>query len=163
MYRGIPDERMFPGRTPGFNLCSSARDQKHGLARLLGRAHVEWRATNPELPSMTDPVPQISRFDTALGAEAQARTGERGRRKCIVGRPLSAAAGVAVTGIDLSQPLSPELKGQILKAFCDHHVVVFPDQVLSREQQYIFTANFGEIERHGAQNPHSKRYDVAHV
>src|SRR5712691_1241442 len=112
---------------------------------------------------MTDPVPQTSRIGTALSDEAQARSGGRGRRNCIVGRPLSPAAGVTVTGIDLSQPLSPELKGQILKAFCERHVVVFPDQVLSREQQYIFTANFGEIERHGGQNPHSKRYDVAHV
>jgi alpha-ketoglutarate-dependent taurine dioxygenase len=112
---------------------------------------------------MTDPVLQISPIGAALGAEAHARTGEPGRRSCIVGKRLSAAAGVTVTGIDLAQPLSLELKEQILNAFCDHHVVVFPDQVLSREEQYRFTANFGEIEHHGGRNPQSKRYAVAHV
>jgi alpha-ketoglutarate-dependent taurine dioxygenase len=79
------------------------------------------------------------------------------------GAPLSAAAGVTITGADLSRPLSPELKLEMLEALRDHHVVVFPDQVLTREQQYAAIANFGEIERHGARNPESKRYDVAHV
>jgi taurine dioxygenase len=41
--------------------------------------------------------------------------------------------------------------------------VVFPEQVLSREQQYAFIANFGEIERHGARNAQTKRYTAAHV
>jgi LDH2 family malate/lactate/ureidoglycolate dehydrogenase len=40
---------------------------------------------------------------------------------------------------------------------------VFPDQELSREQQYAFTANFGEIERHAARSAQNKRYEVAHV
>jgi taurine dioxygenase len=35
--------------------------------------------------------------------------------------------------------------------------------VLSREQQYTFIANFGEIEPHGDRNPQRKRYAVAHV
>ena len=112
---------------------------------------------------MTDPVPQTSPVGPALSAGAPAESAEQGRRNWIVGKPLSAAAGVAITGLDLSQPLSPELKGEILKAFCEHHVVVFPDQVLSREQQYIFTANFGEIEPHGVRSLQSKRYGVAHV
>jgi alpha-ketoglutarate-dependent 2,4-dichlorophenoxyacetate dioxygenase len=116
-----------------------------------------------ELPGMTDHVSQPSRIGTALKAEARARTGEQGERDCAVSKPLSAAAGVAITGIDLSQPLSPELKDRILTAFRDYHVVVFPDQVLSREQQYAFTANFGEIERHGTRDRQNKRYAVAHV
>lgn len=82
---------------------------------------------------------------------------------CSVGAPLSVAAGVTVTGVDLSQPLSRQLKEQIQEAFRDHHVVVFPDQPLSREQQYAFIANFGEIEAHGGGNRRNKRYAVAHV
>jgi alpha-ketoglutarate-dependent taurine dioxygenase len=79
----------------------------------------------------------------------------------VVGPRLSAAGGIAITGIDLAEPLSPEPEAQILEAFLDHHVVVFPGQVLTREQQYAFARNFGEVEPSG--QPGSKRYEVAHV
>ena len=79
----------------------------------------------------------------------------------VVGPCLSAAGGVAITGIDLAEPLLPEPKAQILEAFRDHHVVVFPDQTLTRERQYGFARNFGEIEPSG--QPGSKRHAVAHV
>src|SRR5438128_9909434 len=74
---------------------------------------------------------------------------------------LSAAAGVAITGIDLAHPLQPVPKARILKAFSDHHFVVFPGQALTREQQYAFARNFGEVEPSG--QPGSKRREVAHV
>jgi alpha-ketoglutarate-dependent taurine dioxygenase len=76
---------------------------------------------------------------------------------------LSAAGGVRITGVDLSQPLSPALKHAIIDAFLAHHVVVFLDQRLTREQQFAFAANFGEVEVHGAHRGESKRYGVAHV
>jgi alpha-ketoglutarate-dependent taurine dioxygenase len=75
-----------------------------------------------------------------------------------VGSRLSPAGGVEITGIDLTRPLAPEPKAQILAAFLDHHIVVFPGQSLTREQQYDFAANFGEVEPHG-----SKQRPVAHV
>jgi alpha-ketoglutarate-dependent taurine dioxygenase len=78
-----------------------------------------------------------------------------------VGPPLSAAGGVAITGINLAQPLPPEPKLRILEAFLDHHIVVFPGQALTREQQYAFARNFGEVEPSG--QPGSKRREVAHV
>jgi taurine dioxygenase len=120
-------------------------------------------ATNSEPPAMTDTIPLKPGIDIALNPAPRGGTGERGRAVCILGAPLSAAAGVTITGVDLTQPLLPELRDRILGAFRDHHVIVFPDQALSREQQYTFTANFGEIERHVARNPQSKRYAVAHV
>ena len=40
---------------------------------------------------------------------------------------------------------------------------MFPDQALTREQQFAFAANFGEVEAHGAHRGESKRYGVAHV
>jgi len=79
----------------------------------------------------------------------------------VIGPRLSAAGGVAITGIDLAEPLPPEPKRRILEAFRDHHVVVFPGQALTREQQYDFARNFGEIAPSG--QPGSKRHDVAHV
>ena len=79
----------------------------------------------------------------------------------VIGPCPSAAGGVAITGIDLAEPLPPEPKRRILEAFRDHHVVVFPGQALTREQQYDFARNFGEIAPSG--QPGSKRHDVAHV
>ncbi len=91
------------------------------------------------------------------------RAGEGGRITGIVRAPLSAAGGASMTGVDLARPLSPELKQQIARLFRDHHFLVFPDQKLSREQQYAFTANFGQVERHGSGNAQHKRHAVAHV
>src|ERR1700731_4105758 len=85
------------------------------------------------------------------------------KMSCILGAPLSEAGGVTITGIDLSIPLPPRQREQIREAFHVHHVVVFPEQQLSREQQFAFIANFGEIERHGGRNAQTKRYAAAHV
>jgi len=76
---------------------------------------------------------------------------------------LSPAGGVRISGIDLAQPLSSEMKDAIGEAFLAHHIVVFPEQSLTREQQFAFAANFGEVEAHGAHRGESKRYGVAHV
>ena len=78
-----------------------------------------------------------------------------------VGPPLSAAGGVTISEIDLAQPLPPAPKLQILHAFRDHHVVVFPGQAVTREEQYAFARNFGEVEPSG--QPGSKRREVAHL
>jgi alpha-ketoglutarate-dependent taurine dioxygenase len=71
------------------------------------------------------------------------------------------AGGVAITGVDLAEPLLPEAKQRILEAFLSHHIVVFPEQALSRERQYGFAHNFGEVEPSG--QPGNKRFAVAHV
>ena len=82
---------------------------------------------------------------------------------CRVSGRLSPAAGVRLSGIDLSRPLSAEQKDAIVEAFLAHHIVVFPEQSLTREQQFAFAANFGEVEAHGAHRGETKRYGVAHV
>jgi taurine dioxygenase len=82
---------------------------------------------------------------------------------CTVGPRLSPAGGVAISGIDLSRPLSPWLRQQIFDAFSAHHVIVFPGQELSREAQFAFTAHFGEVEGPEARRAHGKRWRVAHV
>jgi alpha-ketoglutarate-dependent taurine dioxygenase len=79
----------------------------------------------------------------------------------VIGPRLSAAGGVVITGVDLAAPLAAEPKARILEAFRDHHIVVFPDQALTREQQYGFACNFGKVEPSG--QPGSKRHAVAHV
>jgi alpha-ketoglutarate-dependent taurine dioxygenase len=76
---------------------------------------------------------------------------------------LSPALGVRITGTNLSVPLSADDKEAIWLAFLAHHIVVFPEQSLSREQQFAFAASFGQVEAHGEHRPESKRHGVAHV
>jgi len=76
---------------------------------------------------------------------------------------LSQAGGITISGLDLSRPLSPVIREQIRAAFRDYHVLVFPNQILSRVQQFAFTAEFGTVECHRARNGQTKRYATAHV
>ena len=80
----------------------------------------------------------------------------------VIGDILSGPIGVEIDDIDLSQPLAREARQRIVAALLDRHVVVYPNQALTREQQYEFTAQFGEVESHGGRRP-GKRQDVAHV
>ena len=61
-------------------------------------------------------------------------------------QPLPDFGGIEIDGIDLSQPLSPERKDWVLSLFRAHPVIVFRGQDLTKDQQYEFTLNFGEIE-----------------
>jgi alpha-ketoglutarate-dependent taurine dioxygenase len=111
-------------------------------------------------------IQQIERNSDAHSAKSHPRSNRPDRRntlRCSALQPLSPAAGVAIAGIDLSRPLLPELKAAIVDAFLAHHVVVFPDQSVTREQQFAFAANFGHVEVHGAHRGEMKRYGVAHV
>jgi taurine dioxygenase len=90
--------------------------------------------------------------DAALaGGTATVRTGAR----------LSPAGGVELLGADVSRPLSGGLASSIRQALLDHHVVVIRDQALSKQQQFDFTLNFGEIEDHVARHSDA-RYAIVH-
>jgi alpha-ketoglutarate-dependent 2,4-dichlorophenoxyacetate dioxygenase len=88
---------------------------------------------------------------------------QRAAEMPFIGPRLSPAGGVVIGGIDLSRPISPTEIARILEAFRKHHIVVFREQVLSREQQFAFSANFGEVEHSSARKSQPKRYAVAHV
>jgi taurine dioxygenase len=77
--------------------------------------------------------------------------------------PLSPAGGVSIAPLDLSLPLSPDLVAAIRAAILAYHVVVFPNQSLTRGQQFAFAARFGAVEPHGGERGETKRRDVAHV
>jgi len=112
---------------------------------------------------MTEPASPNQGADPISDPTRGRETGGRRGATAVTEARLSPAGGVMFAGVDLSQPLSPALKDRILAAFRDHHIVVFPGQALSREQQYAFSANFGEVERHGTGNAGGKRQGVAHV
>jgi alpha-ketoglutarate-dependent taurine dioxygenase len=94
---------------------------------------------------MTETVPEETAHQPAAPRIGESpRIGENPQ----IGERLSPAGGVAITGADLSRPLSPSVRDAILAAFRDHHIVVFRDQDLSNEEHLAFTLQFGEIEEH---------------
>lgn len=77
---------------------------------------------------------------------------------------LVQAGGVEVNGIDLSQPLSAANRDRILALFRAHPIMVFPSQYLTREQQFDFTTNFGDVEtRHVGRHVDAQRYTAVHT
>jgi taurine dioxygenase len=78
--------------------------------------------------------------------------------------PLAEVGGVEIAGIDLAQNLSDERRDWIVQSFRSHPILVFRGQHLSKEQQYAFTLNFGEIEdQHVNRLVDSKRYAAVHT
>jgi taurine dioxygenase len=57
--------------------------------------------------------------------------------------PSGQACGASVTGLDLGAPLSPQQVAEIRAAWLEHHVLAFPDQTLSDDDQERFTVAFG--------------------
>ena len=49
-------------------------------------------------------------------------------------RRLNDVAGAEITGIDLSEPISPEVADAILRAMDEFHVIAFRDQNLTKDQ-----------------------------
>ena len=79
-----------------------------------------------------------------------------------LGGRLSPAGGIEILGADLSQPATAELAAQIRQALLDHQIVVVRGQALTKEQQYNFTLNFGELEEHVARHSDG-RYGIVHL
>ncbi len=77
---------------------------------------------------------------------------------------LAQIGGLEVTGIDLAQPLAEERRARIVQSFRTHPILIFRQQHLTKDQQYAFTLNFGEIEdRHVNRLVDSERYAAVHT
>lgn len=59
--------------------------------------------------------------------------------------PVTGALGADVRGVDLSKPLSNAEWDCIHRAFLDHHVLRFPDQVMDPSAQETFARRFGPL------------------
>ena len=59
-------------------------------------------------------------------------------------RPMSAAIGARIHGVDLSQPLDEDTVAAIRRAWLEHLVIFFPDQELTPRQQLEFARWIGE-------------------
>ncbi len=60
-------------------------------------------------------------------------------------RPVSAAVGAEILGLDLADSLPPPTANAIRQALFQHGVVFFRDQKLTPEQHVAFARRFGEI------------------
>lgn len=60
-------------------------------------------------------------------------------------KPGPAAIGAEITGLDLSQPLQPDVAEAVLNAFADYAVIWFPDQPLDHDQFEAVTRLFGDF------------------
>ena len=58
---------------------------------------------------------------------------------------LPGPVGARVTGVDLSIPMSAEIRQQINTSFLEHGLLWFPNQMLSPSQQASFAENFGTL------------------
>ena len=66
-------------------------------------------------------------------------------------RPLGFALGAEVMGIDLRKPLDGLQRKEILDAWHQHLMLVFPGQDLGAQEQIAFSRNFGELEDNASQ------------
>lgn len=61
-------------------------------------------------------------------------------------RPLGSALGAEVRGVDMRQPMDAETQEQVLAAWMEHLVLVFPEQRVSDTEHVEFTRGIGEPE-----------------
>ena len=61
---------------------------------------------------------------------------------------LNPTIGAEVGGVDLRQPLSPDLRDDLKGLLLKHKVLFFRDQEITRDQQIAFALNFGELYAH---------------
>ena len=64
----------------------------------------------------------------------------------ITAKPLHPIFVGQITGVDLREPIDASAVTAINDAINQHGVLVFPDQMITDEQQMAFSRNFGELE-----------------
>ncbi len=78
-------------------------------------------------------------------------------------KPSDEACSAEVTGVDISQPLSPDVVKEIRDAWLEHHVLAFPNQKLDHDQFEAFASSFGEFGADPFFNPLPGRKHIAAV
>ena len=69
--------------------------------------------------------------------------------------PIGDVLGAEVRGVDLSQPLAPDMIQRLRKALAEHVVLLFRNQTISEEEQVRFAKYFGNP------TPHVRKQDHA--
>lgn len=75
--------------------------------------------------------------------------------------PLGPGFVARIEGLDLAEPLTPEVFRDLNRAFLHHKILSFPDQDLSMEAQAGFAGSFGALQVHVLNQYHEEgRRDV---
>ena len=74
--------------------------------------------------------------------------------------PLSDAIGAEIRGVDLSNPLSEDVRKAVERAWYDNVILLFRDQNLSHEEQTAFGAQFGDVAVRGGDTATSTEKSV---
>ena len=78
-------------------------------------------------------------------------------------QPQPSGFGAAVTGVDLTQPLSQETIAEIRSAWLKHRVICFPDQPMGHDELSRFTRYFGEFGENPYVEPVSTHPNIIEV
>ena len=68
--------------------------------------------------------------------------------------PLTDHTGVEVVGLDFTQPIDPETRADLRRAFAEHHVLVMRDQHFAPDQFRAAVQLFGEVQPHDKKEHH---------
>ncbi|WP_051348787.1 TauD/TfdA dioxygenase family protein [Peribacillus kribbensis] len=72
-------------------------------------------------------------------------------------KPLNPIIGAEIEGVDLSKPLSPQLREELNEALLEWKVIFFRNQDITSEEQIAFAQNFGDLEVHPFYNAPENR------
>ncbi len=72
----------------------------------------------------------------------------------LVANPITPAIGAEISGLDLSQPISPELQDQIYQALLQYLVIVVRGQEISPQAHLVFAQGFGDLDEPHPSYPH---------
>jgi alpha-ketoglutarate-dependent taurine dioxygenase len=78
-------------------------------------------------------------------------------------RPLEPTIGAEISGIDISQPISDDLRDELRSILLQYKVVFFRDQQLNVEQQAAFAARFGKLYTHPNTSRNEKISSIHHI
>lgn len=65
-------------------------------------------------------------------------------------KPLAAALGVELSGVDFASGLTPEVFQEVRRLLVEHQVIFFRDQDISPQQHHDLAASFGPLQTHPA-------------
>lgn len=71
-------------------------------------------------------------------------------------KPLEPSIGAEISGVDLSQPISDEVRDTIKSVLLEYKVVFFRDQNIDVQQQAAFAARFGKLYTHPSTSRNDK-------
>lgn len=76
---------------------------------------------------------------------------------------IGEVAGAEIIGLDISKPIDEATRDAIFRAFLEHHVLVFRDQSLTKDEQAAFSKNFGRLEHHVGRLPNGDPFPIVHT